>query len=186
MFHPYDNMHSYASVGASTQQPSQQSQFTNASIPVQRHGEESSSPTKVVCVLHTRQLSQDGKMLVQRIETRPDGKQHTTSFYVAPHDMQQFVHQQKQHNPHTEFVKQEQNTPQVSPSQGAYANTNTHPSSLDVSSSVGLSAYDKFDSTYSTCFFQQAQVPPQSYSNTHTDSYGHSPQPTDGNGNVNC
>ena len=101
------------------------------------------------------QRSKNGGVIVQQHETQPNGQRSTNTFDVPEHQLQQFMAQQKQRYPNIQFMKNEQPAQHT---QTPPQHTQTMPyqtPSTQQAQAQPLNAYDKFDSQYSHCHFDQ-------------------------------
>lgn len=188
MHQPYESMHNYASIHSSDD-TEHSSQLPSTKTPVGTNLS-NSVPTNVMCVIYVHYITNDGKIVVQRHETKSTGQQETMTFEVAPNEMQGFIAQQKQQFPNIQFVKNEQR-PSSQQHIGNHHNNQNKNTSFQSSSPMsntigGLDAYDKFGSNYSSCnFAQNLQTHQPQYNAQHTGAQQLPPSQA-GYDNTNC
>ena len=194
MYDPYETMNSFAPVYSNTSSPNNTHPSNNTQL--SNNTPQQQGTATMTCVVHVNQRSKNGGMIVQQHETQPNGQRSTNTFDVPEHQLQQFMAQQKQRYPNIQFMKNEQpaqhtNQTQTSPPHTQSMPYHQTPQSIQQTQQTQqaqpLNAYDKFDSQYSHCHFdQQSQqhglLNPQ-YNAPHNNQYN--PSQIEQN-NVNC
>ena len=187
MHQPYEQMNPYAPL------PSSVANNNHTTNTPPTHSHSNASPPNARCVIFVNVVTKEGKMVVQRHATNPQGQDETLTFEVAPNTMRQFMAQQKQEFPNIQFVKNEERPNSNAPTNHYTNNTSpnrSQPAHTAASASAQtfghLNAYDKFDSNYSHCQFDQSPTQPRQPTDAQLPNNTTSPQTPTGFNNTNC